>query len=87
MNNYERKDKEDEKSKFYDTATTVIGITAAVGAVAVLLSWIGSGSGLGSEEKCLEEKMIKAPGKDGYIFRKDFETNPKDYFKDLRSKK
>ncbi|KAG2311495.1 hypothetical protein Bca52824_023052 [Brassica carinata] len=85
MNNYERKDKEDENSKFYDTATTVIGIAGAVGAVAGLLSWIGSGSG--SEKKFLEEKMMKAPGKDGYIVRKDFETNLKDYFTDLRSKK
>lgn len=71
------KNKEDEHSEFCDTATKVIGV---VGAVVGLLWWIGSGS-----KK--EEKMMKAPGKDGYIVRRDFENNAKDYFKDLRGKK
>ncbi|CAA7055345.1 unnamed protein product [Microthlaspi erraticum] len=83
MNSDERKDNKDEKSKFYDTATTVIGIAGAVGAVVGLLSWIGSGS----KAKGPQEKMMKAPGKDGHIVRKDFENNPKDYFKDLCGKK
>ncbi|CAN7016606.1 unnamed protein product [Brassica oleracea var. botrytis] len=29
--------------------------------------------------------MMKAPGKDGYIVRRDFENSAKDYFKDLRA--
>ncbi|XP_048611870.1 probable protein phosphatase 2C 74 [Brassica napus] len=77
MNSNKIKNKEDEKSEFGDTATKVIGIVGVVGAVVGLLWWIGSGS-----KK--EEKMMKAPGKDGYIVRRDFENSAKDYFKDLR---
>lgn len=80
MNSNKIKNKEDEKSEFGDTATKVIGIVGVVGAVVGLLWWIGSGS-----KK--EEKMMKAPGKDGYIVRRDFENSAKDYFKDLRGKK
>ncbi|KFK33162.1 hypothetical protein AALP_AA6G338500 [Arabis alpina] len=85
MNSNETKDNkdQDEKSKFYDTATTILGIAGAVGAVMGLASWLGSSS----KEKGPQEKMMKAPGKDGYIHRNHFESNPKDYFKDLRGKK
>ncbi|CAN7136249.1 unnamed protein product [Brassica rapa subsp. narinosa] len=31
--------------------------------------------------------MMKAPGQDGYIARRDFENSAKDYFKDLRAPK
>ncbi|CAN7059062.1 unnamed protein product, partial [Brassica rapa subsp. trilocularis] len=72
--------KEDEKSEFCETATKVIGIVGVVGAVVGLLWLIGSGS-----KK--EEKMMKAPGQDGYIVRRGFENSAKDYFKDLRGKK
>ncbi|KAG2307658.1 hypothetical protein Bca4012_083352 [Brassica carinata] len=76
MNSSKIKNKEAEKSDFSDTATKVIGV---VGAVVGLLWLIGSGS-----KK--EEKMMKAPGQDGYIVRRDFENSAKDYFKDLRGK-
>ncbi|VVB09302.1 unnamed protein product [Arabis nemorensis] len=67
----------DEKSMFYDNATIIIGIAIAVGAVVGLASWLCSSS---------KEKMMKAPGKDGYIPRNAFKNNPKGYFKDLRKK-
>ncbi|CAG7906503.1 unnamed protein product [Brassica rapa] len=73
------KKKEDEKLEFCETATKVIGIVGVVGTVVGLLLLIGS------ESK--KEKMMKAPGQDGYIARRDFENSAKDYFKDLRGKK
>ncbi|VVB09304.1 unnamed protein product [Arabis nemorensis] len=69
----------DEKSMLYDNATGIIGIAIAVGGIVGLASWLGSSS----KEKGPEEKMMKAPGKDGYIPRNAFKNNPKDYFKDL----
>ncbi|WZY88921.1 hypothetical protein YC2023_045656 [Brassica napus] len=75
----DKKKKEDEKLEFCETATKVIGIVGVVGTVVGLL-WL-----IGSESK--KEKMMKAPGQDGYIVRRDFENSAKDYFKDLRGKK
>ncbi|KAL0737512.1 hypothetical protein Bca4012_013722 [Brassica carinata] len=49
----------------------VIGV---VGAIAGLFSGMGSGP---------EMKTMKAPGKDGRIFRKDFESDPRGYFQNL----
>ncbi|CAH8300596.1 unnamed protein product, partial [Eruca vesicaria subsp. sativa] len=77
MNINKRKNKEDEKSDFFDTTNKVIGIVGAV----VGLLWL---NGSGSKK---EEKMMKAPRKDGYIVRRECENSPKDYFKDLRGKK
>ncbi|KAG5400924.1 hypothetical protein IGI04_015531 [Brassica rapa subsp. trilocularis] len=78
MNSNKIKKKEDEKLDC-ETATKVIGIVGVVGTVVGLLLLIGS------ESK--KEKMMKAPGQDGYIARRDFENSAKDYFKDLRGKK
>ncbi|CAN8288032.1 unnamed protein product [Cochlearia groenlandica] len=81
MNNKEIKDY--DNSNFYETGAKIVGIVGAVGVVAGLLAWAGSSS----DDNGPKEKMMKAPGKNGYISRKDFENNPKDYFKNLHGKK
>lgn len=42
---------------------------------------------LSSGENETAEKMMKAPRKDGYIVRKDFENNPRKYFEELHKYK
>ncbi|KAG7548594.1 hypothetical protein ISN44_As12g037660 [Arabidopsis suecica] len=76
-----QKDNKDESSTYYDTAKKVVGVAGAVVAFAGLafLSLASS-----SEEKRPEEKMMKAPGGNGYIPRKPFEDNPKDFFEQQR---
>ncbi|KAH7839747.1 hypothetical protein Vadar_008226 [Vaccinium darrowii] len=64
-------------------AVAIAGAVVIVGAVAIvgrsgltkLVSSLGS-----------KEKMMKAPGRDYQIPRKDFENSPADYFRDLRKK-
>ncbi|KAH7841125.1 hypothetical protein Vadar_025900 [Vaccinium darrowii] len=56
-----------------------VGVAAAVAIVGWGLSKLVSSSGS-------EEKMMKAPGRDYQIPRKDFENSPADYFRDLRKK-
>ncbi|CAH8277589.1 unnamed protein product [Arabidopsis lyrata] len=76
-----QKDNKDESSTYYDTAKKVAGVAGAVVAFAGLafLSFASS-----SEETKQEEKMMKAPGGNGYIPRKPFEDNPKDFFEQQR---
>lgn len=73
-----KKDNKDENSSFYDTATKAVGVAGAIVAFAGLafLSFASSS----------EEKMMKAPGADGFIRRAPFEANAKDYFKDQRQR-
>ncbi|CAD5318049.1 unnamed protein product [Arabidopsis thaliana] len=63
-----------DTSSYLGTAMAVIGV---VGAIAGLFSGMSSG---------LHKKTMKAPGKDGRIFREVFESNPKGYFRNLRNK-
>ncbi|EFH53151.1 hypothetical protein ARALYDRAFT_904655 [Arabidopsis lyrata subsp. lyrata] len=63
-----------EGTSFLGTALAVIGV---VGAIAGLFSGMGSGP---------NKKTMKAPGKDGRIFREVFESDPKGYFRNMRNK-
>lgn len=67
-------DNENRDTSTFEIAMAVIGV---VGAIAGLFSSMGSGP---------EMKTMKAPGKDGRIFRKSFESDPKGYFQNLRKK-
>lgn len=67
-------DNEKRDTSTFEIAMAVIGV---VGAIAGLFSGMGSGP---------EMKTMKAPGKDGRIFRKSFESDPKGYFQNLRKK-
>ncbi|KAI8539369.1 hypothetical protein RHMOL_Rhmol09G0177500 [Rhododendron molle] len=64
-----------------DQAVGMGRMALAVGAAAAaaLVGWLVSGSGS-------QEKMMKAPGRDYRMPRKDFEKSPADYFRDLRKK-
>lgn len=42
------------------------------------------GSGSSSAGSTASKEVMKAPGQDGFIIRKDFEDDPKSYFKGLR---
>ncbi|CAL9224176.1 unnamed protein product [Arabidopsis halleri] len=74
-------DNKDESSTYYDTAKIVVGVAGAVVAIAGLavLSFASR-----SEKTKQEEKMMKAPGGNGYIRRKPFEKNPKEFFEQQR---
>ncbi|CAH8387541.1 unnamed protein product [Eruca vesicaria subsp. sativa] len=67
-------DKEKRDTSSFEIAMAVIGV---VGAIAGLFSGMGSGPDM---------KTMKAPGKDGRIFREVFESDPKGYFRNLRKK-
>ena len=74
---------EDEASK---TAAKVAGVVAGIAMVgwgiSSLVSWATS-----SEISTEDRKKMKPPGKkDEYIYRDDFEKNPKEYFRGLRKK-
>ncbi|KAG7548593.1 hypothetical protein ISN44_As12g037640 [Arabidopsis suecica] len=74
-------DNKDESSTYYDTAKIVVGVAGAIIAIAGLaflrFTWR-------SEETKHEKKMMKAPGGNGYIRRKPFEENPKEFFEQQR---
>lgn len=61
-------------TSYVEIAMAVLGV---VGAIAGLCSGMGSGP---------ERKTMKAPGKDGRIFRDAFQSDPKGYFRNLRNK-
>ncbi|KAA0034482.1 hypothetical protein E5676_scaffold475G00220 [Cucumis melo var. makuwa] len=56
-------------------------LTAIIGGVVGVASLVVSVASLMSGNP----KMMKAPGKDGYIPRAAFEKNPAAYFRNLRS--
>ncbi|KAL9262576.1 hypothetical protein AKJ16_DCAP01733, partial [Drosera capensis] len=63
-------------------AVKIVGAIAGA-AVALFGIWSQlSGSALASASDA--DRMMKAPGKDEYIKRADFERDPKSYFRDLR---
>ncbi|KAI8539365.1 hypothetical protein RHMOL_Rhmol09G0177100 [Rhododendron molle] len=66
------------QNKKQDQAVAV-GAAAAAALVGWGLTKLASGSGS-------QEKMMKAPGRDYRMPRKEFETSPADYFRDLRKK-
>ncbi|KAA8532866.1 hypothetical protein F0562_033017 [Nyssa sinensis] len=74
--------KMNNKKEEGSTLGKVIGAVAGIAVAAWSLSSLLSGS-----EAESNEKMMKAPGRDGYIPRSDFEKNPKDYFSNLRNSK
>ncbi|KAL8102975.1 hypothetical protein AgCh_027491 [Apium graveolens] len=80
-------EKEEMKSSTKDmivTAVTVAGAVAAVAGVAwSVLSLFSSESSDESDDR----KIMKAPGKNGAtMYRDDFASDPKSYFRDLRRK-
>ncbi|CAN7026392.1 unnamed protein product [Brassica rapa subsp. trilocularis] len=66
----------DDEKKDTSVFEIAMAVIAVVGAVAGLFSGMGSGP---------EMKTMKAPGKDGRIFREAFESDPKGYFQNLLS--
>ena len=71
------------KQKEEETSSLVAVGAAAVGVAAV--AWWGLSSLFGSSDSS-DEKMMKAPGQNYSIRRKDFESNPAEYFRNNRSK-
>ncbi|KAK1381052.1 hypothetical protein POM88_027796 [Heracleum sosnowskyi] len=58
-------------------AAKVVGALLAAGEVAWAVSSLLSSGSSGNK------KAMKAPGRNGYIFGEDFESDPKSYFKDM----
>ncbi|KAL0446979.1 UNVERIFIED_CONTAM: hypothetical protein Slati_1825800 [Sesamum latifolium] len=75
----------EEKDEDTGATATAVAVGAAAG-VAALAAW-GISKWFGSSEPPRQEKMMKAPGRDYYMPRKDFVENPSGYFRDLRGKK
>ncbi|KAL0327102.1 UNVERIFIED_CONTAM: hypothetical protein Sangu_1788200 [Sesamum angustifolium] len=79
----------EETDKDIGATAAAVAVGAAAG-VAALAAW-GISKWFGSSEPKpkppRQGKMMKAPGQDGYIPRKDFVDNPSDYFRGLRGKK
>ncbi|KAL5718328.1 hypothetical protein ACHQM5_011240 [Ranunculus cassubicifolius] len=73
------KDQQKQETGFGSTSTMLLG--AAAGLAAWGLSRLVSS---GSSDN--DDKMMKAPGRDSQIRRKEFEDNPSKYFRDLRRK-
>ncbi|KAF5202384.1 hypothetical protein FRX31_008027 [Thalictrum thalictroides] len=73
---------EEKQEEKMGLGTTLMIVGAAIGAG--LLAWGALVASSNEDEK----KMMKAPGRNGeYIGRKDFEDNPREYFRDLHGKK
>ncbi|KAL8106057.1 hypothetical protein AgCh_029741 [Apium graveolens] len=69
----------DEKNKKEMVeAAKFAGALVVAGVVAWGISSLFSSGSSGNK------KVMKAPGKNGYIFRDDFESDPRSYFKSLR---
>ncbi|CAN4122027.1 unnamed protein product [Withania somnifera] len=70
---------------------TSSGLATAVGVAAAGIAFAAWGISIimGSSDETEEnnKKMMKKPGADGYMYRDDFEKNPRTYFRDLRGKK
>ncbi|OIT02298.1 hypothetical protein A4A49_24690 [Nicotiana attenuata] len=66
-----------------------MGVVAGMAFAAWGLSkMMGSSSAETEEENNNNNnKMMKKPGADGYMYRDDFEKDPKTYFRDLHRKK
>ncbi|XXG74085.1 hypothetical protein AAC387_Pa07g2895 [Persea americana] len=78
MGGCESKERKKESSDADEELSTALAVGASVvlaaGAIYMLLV-SGSDSG---------KKMMKAPGRDGFIPRDGFERDPRAYFRDLR---
>ncbi|XAR65304.1 hypothetical protein NMG60_11009384, partial [Bertholletia excelsa] len=62
---------------------SVVATAMGVAAGAALMGW-GFYKLISSSETSDEKKMMKAPGRDYYMPRGDFEEDPASYFRDLR---
>ncbi|KAL7260799.1 hypothetical protein ACSBR1_006459 [Camellia fascicularis] len=60
-----------------------VGVVAGLALVGWGISKLGSSSS-SSESSGSKRKMIKAPGREIYIYRDVFESNPAGYFRDNR---
>lgn len=69
---------EKERKKEMIEAAKVAGALVAAGVVAWGVSSLFCSGTSGNK------KVMKAPGKNMYIFREDFESDPKGYFRSLR---
>ncbi|KAL6566430.1 hypothetical protein OROGR_002045 [Orobanche gracilis] len=79
-----------EKDKDRGAAAAIamaVGVAAVVGAAAVAAWGLSKLLGSTEPEPPHGQKMMKAPGRDYFMPRNDFEKNPSDYFRDLRGKK
>nr|DAD31529.1 TPA_asm: hypothetical protein HUJ06_010380 [Nelumbo nucifera] len=83
---------EERKTNNTTHAALAVAVGAAVGTA--LVGWGLSQTATGSESKQededdhhhLTQKMMKQPGRDGYMPRANFEENPRNYFRELRGK-
>ena len=69
---------EEKRKKEITEAAKVAGGLVAAGVIAWGVSSLFSSGSSGNR------KMMKAPGRNGYIYRDDFESNPAGYFRSLR---
>lgn len=88
----ELEEEERRKKRVGEVVSGVLGFGAAAGAVALAAWGISKASDGGSSGEPWrgdedEDKMMKAPGRDYLMPRKDFEENPSEYFRRLRGKK
>ncbi|KAL7260798.1 hypothetical protein ACSBR1_006458 [Camellia fascicularis] len=76
--------KKKERQEMIQTMKTVgvaVGVVAGLALVGWGISKLGSSSSSSSGSK---RKMMKAPGREIYIYRDVFESNPAGYFRDNR---
>ena len=66
-----------------EKAKEIVKAVAVVAAGVGLVAW-GICKILGAAETSSNRKMMKAPGRDYYIFRDEFERDPASHFRSLR---
>lgn len=76
-----------EKDKDKDQSLTATDVAMGAGLAALAVWGISKWFGNSEPEPEPNQKMMKAPGRPGYIPRDGFEKDPSAYFKGLREKK
>ncbi|KAL6577747.1 hypothetical protein OROMI_010075 [Orobanche minor] len=76
-----------EKDKDRGATAMAVAAAAVVGVAAVAAWGLSKLLGSSEPEPPHGQKMMKAPGRDYFMPKNDFEKNPSDYFRDLRGKK
>lgn len=79
---FSKKTEIEEKKSTKEMVEAAVTVAGAVLAVAGVVAW--GVSSLFSSESSKNRKVMKPPGRNGKIFRDDFESDPKGYFKGLR---